>query len=252
MNSLMGYIMIDKVLLVEDDPDIAGLIQIHLQEQAIEVTHAVTGKQAQQYFSDIKPDLVLLDLMLPDASGLDLCQQFKQHNPLQAVLMLTARNSEVDRVVGLELGADDYMGKPFSGRELQARVRALLRRVNLHKTAQLTQTRDANSAQDITLKGLKLNKDKRSAFYKRNELDLTATEFDLLYFFLKQPEHVFSRAQLLEKVWGYQHQCYEHTVNSHVNRLRQKIEMNPAKPAIIETVWGVGYKLNPKGVASAE
>jgi len=244
--------MINKVLLVEDDEDIAALIQIHLQEQAIEVTHASTGEQAKQCFSLLKPDLVLLDLMLPDASGLDLCQQFKQQNPLQAVLMLTARNSEVDRVVGLELGADDYMGKPFSGRELQARVRALLRRVNLINNSHSVKVIPEKLSSGITLKALQLNKDKRSAFYQQNELDLTATEFDLLYFFLKQPEHVFSRAQLLEKVWGYQHQCYEHTVNSHVNRLRQKIEINPAKPAIIETVWGVGYKLNPKGVACAE
>ena len=245
--------MIDKVLLVEDDADIAGLIEIHLQELAIEVTHAKTGKQAISYFETFKPDLVILDLMLPDASGLDLCQQFKQQIPLQAVLMLTARNSEVDRVVGLELGADDYMGKPFSGRELQARVRALLRRVNLVKASHSKQQKNSDEAsKGISIKGLALNKEKRSALYKHNELDLTATEFDLLYFFLKQPEHVFSREQLLEKVWGYQHQCYEHTVNSHVNRLRQKIEINPAKPTIIETVWGVGYKLNPKGVACAE
>ncbi|MEH6453679.1 MAG: response regulator transcription factor [Psychromonas sp.] len=242
--------MTDKVLLVEDDVDIAGLLKIHLHEMALQVFHSATGAEAMQAFAEHSPDLVILDLMLPDASGLDLCQQFKQRNPLQAVLMLTARNSEVDRIVGLELGADDYMGKPFSGRELQARVRALLRRVNVVKQSQITANNvGKNQSLDVSIGQLQLDKGKRLALYFNKELDLTATEFDLLYFLLEKPEHVFSRAQLLEQVWGYHHECYEHTVNSHVNRLRQKIEKDPAKPKIIETVWGVGYKLNPKGVS---
>ena len=241
--------MTDQVLVIEDDADIAGLLKLHLQELALTVTHAATGQEARQLLAEQKFDLVLLDLMLPDTSGLDICGQIRRENPAQAIMILTSRSSETDRVVGLELGADDYMSKPFSARELQARVRSLLRRVHLLAQSTAQQVKELEPDTCIRFGCLQLDKFRHTASYGDKTLDLTATEFELLHFFSSQPERVFSRAQLLEAVWGYQHECYEHTVNSHVNRLRNKIEVNPAKPEIIQTVWGVGYKFNPAGVA---
>ncbi|RJG42606.1 response regulator transcription factor [Motilimonas pumila] len=240
--------MTDSVLVVEDDFDIAGLIKLHLQELALQVKHVSHGEQALAQLANNQYSLVILDLMLPDSSGLDICAQIRRQRPEQGILILTSRNSETDRVVGLELGADDYMCKPFSARELQARVRSLLRRVHLLQDQAQASAAELNEV--LRMGALEVDKTKHRARYCQQALDLTATEFELLHFLTSKPDRVFSRSQLLEAVWGYQHECYEHTVNSHVNRLRNKLERNPAKPEIIQTVWGVGYKFNPAGVSA--
>ncbi|WP_102798654.1 response regulator transcription factor [Bowmanella denitrificans] len=233
-----------RVLLVEDDADIAELVRVNLLEAGIHTQHFDQGIDALSAALSGEFDLVLLDLMLPDISGLDICRQVRQARPAQAILMLTAKDAEMDRVLGLELGADDYMTKPFSVRELQARVRAQLRK------AALIQQRKHNDSDDaqLTLGRLCIDQLQHIASLGSLHLDLTATEFELLHYLARHPNQVFSRSQLLESVWGYHHSGYEHTVNSHINRLRNKLEQNPNHPKVIETVWGVGYKLNPQGV----
>ena len=192
--------------------------------------------------------------MLPGISGLDICRQLRQEKPLQAILMLTSKTSETDRVLGLELGADDYMTKPFSVRELQARVRTHLRRVRaLNGNAQLSSIVSNNANQDnahatTCIGQLLIDHRYHQVTYKDEAINLTSTEFELIDFFCKHPDQVFSRTQLLDSVWGYNHSGYEHTVNSHINRLRNKLEQDCSEPQIIQTVWGVGYKLNSAGV----
>ncbi|WP_111979213.1 response regulator transcription factor [Algibacillus agarilyticus] len=252
----------DRVLIVEDEQDIADLIKVNLAELAIETAHANNGQQALDLALNHDFELILLDIMLPGLSGLDVCRQVKDKKPHQAIMMLTSRNSETDQVVGLELGADDYMTKPFSVRELQARVRSHLRRVHVFADLQkasntgLSQQAPANNEgiidtlnnKAINIGALRINAQKHDVELNNTKLDLTTTEFDLLLFLATHPEQVFSRAQLLDSVWGYQHSGYEHTVNSHINRLRSKIESNVSEPKIIQTVWGVGYKFDPASV----
>lgn len=233
--------MTDTVLIVEDDQDIADLIRVNLHELGIDTKHVSDGQTALNIALTQKFSLMLLDVMLPNVSGLDICRQVRQAKPEQAILMLTAKNSEMDRVLGLELGADDYMTKPFSVRELQARVRSQLRKVQLlSERVKSTPTPEKH----LSVGKLRLNEQQHLATYDNQRLDLTATEFDLLKHFAAHPDQVFSRAQLLEAVWGYHHSGYEHTVNSHINRLRAKLDMTQQQSGMIETVWGVGYKLN--------
>jgi DNA-binding response OmpR family regulator len=238
----------DTVLVVEDDQDIADLIVMNLQELSLTVEHCLTGELALEKLNDNNYSLVLLDVMLPGISGLDVCRQLRLQKPEQVILMITSRDSEIDRVLGLELGADDYMTKPFSVRELQARVRSQLRR--LHFVAQLEQQKSQQQQPDqhLTVGVLQIDNISHRTLLSGKELDLTSTEFDLLFFLASHPEQVFSREQLLSNVWGYHHSGYEHTVNSHINRLRNKVEKNATKPEIIQTVWGVGYKFNKQGV----
>lgn len=239
--------MIDSILVVEDEQDIADLIAVHLHELSLNVEHSLTGEKALELAFTNNYSLILLDVMLPGISGLDVCRQIRDKKPAQAILMLTSRTSETDRVVGLELGADDYMTKPFSVRELQARVRSQLRRV--HVMAQLTESVGVKEeTQTLCLGQLQIDIVTHTASLSGKSLDLTSTEFDLLFYLASYPEQVFSRSQLLSAVWGYHHSGYEHTVNSHINRLRNKLEQDPAKPEIVQTVWGVGYKLARQGV----
>jgi len=257
--SLLGNTMKDTVLIVEDEIDIAKLIQVHLTELDIDSDICCHGQQGLEQALKQNYQLVMLDVMLPGINGLDICRQLRQEKPLQAILMLTSKTSETDRILGLELGADDYMTKPFSIRELQARVRTQLRRVhafadrnktNGHK-ADVTSSPVNNTEQDnnnTCVGQLLVNQRYHQVIYKDNAINLTATEFELLDFLCKNPDQVFSRAQLLDGVWGYNHSGYEHTVNSHINRLRNKLEEDCAEPKIIQTVWGVGYKLNSAGV----
>jgi len=244
--------MTDNILIVEDDNDIAELIKVNMQDLGLHVTHCNNGEEAitqalKQHFS-----LIILDLTLPGCSGLDVCQQVKKVKPEQAVLMLTARSSEIDRIIGLELGADDYMAKPFSVKELSARVHAMLRRVHLLDKNQEEETEVDTSS--LCHGQLMINQRTHEVVLRQKSLDLTATEFDLLRFMVQHPGQVFSRTQLLDKVWGYQYNGYEHTVNSHINRLRNKLvagqpqSNNKVLPTIIETVFGVGYKFSPEGV----
>lgn len=237
--------MNDSVLVVEDDNDIADLIRVNLAEIGITVDHAAYGDVGLAKALDNQYELLLLDVMLPNVSGLDICREVRQRKPEQAIVMLTAKDSEMDRVLGLELGADDYLTKPFSVRELQARIRAQLRKV--HMLACAVQSQDDTQA-TVVIGQLQICTKRRTVLLREQHVDLTATEFELLVFLAQHPNQVFSRAQLLESVWGYHHSGYEHTVNSHINRLRAKIEANVTRPLIIQTVWGVGYKLNAMGV----
>lgn len=239
--------MSDSVLLVEDDQDIAELIRVNLLELGVVTTVQEQGDKALQLALDNDYSLLILDVMLPGVSGLDICRQVREQKPSQAIIMLTAKSSETDRVLGLELGADDYMTKPFSVRELQARVRSQLRKVHVFQEASNNaQVEDNNVA--IVIGALQINQKNHQVVFQENELELTATEFELLHHLASHPNQVFSRSQLLESVWGYHHSGYEHTVNSHINRLRAKIEQDATSPQIVQTVWGVGYKFNPQGV----
>lgn len=240
----------DKVLVVEDEQDIADLISLNLQELSLSVDHCLTGEQALNQIQQNDYSLVLLDVMLPGISGLDVCRQIREKKPEQVILMLTSRNAEIDRVLGLELGADDYMTKPFSVRELQARVRSQLRRIHLLADLSHKQQHLQSPEQYITVGDLQIDNLSHRTTLAGKELELTSTEFDLLLHLASHPEQVFSREQLLSSVWGYHHSGYEHTVNSHINRLRNKVERNATKPEIVQTVWGVGYKLSRQGLAA--
>lgn len=240
----------DTILVVEDDQDIADLISLNLQEIGLTVEHCLSGEVALEKLANNQYDLVMLDVMLPGISGLDVCRQLREQKPEQVILMVTSRISEIDRVLGLELGADDYMTKPFSVRELQARVRSQLRRVHLLSKISQQQIEKQSPEQYLTLGVLKIDCVSHLVTLNGNNVELTSTEFDLLFYLASHPDQVFSREQLLSSVWGYHHSGYEHTVNSHINRLRNKVETNATKPAIVQTVWGVGYKLCRHGVAA--
>ena len=229
-----------KVLVVEDNPDIAKLVTLHLEDLDCQVNLAADGIRGLDRARAEHYDLIILDLMLPGLEGLELCRRLRSEADYTPVLMLTAKSSEVDRVVGLETGADDYLTKPFSIHELLARVKAIFRRAEVfEKGRKVDSTR--LSAGDMTI-----DVEKRGVTVDGSPVDLTAKEFDLLLQFAKHPGRVYSRQQLLDLVWGSQHMGYEHTVNSHINRLRGKIEKNPAEPVYVLTVWGVGYKFNDR------
>lgn len=228
--------MTRRILVVEDDHDIAHLVELHLRDLGSEVTIAHDGSRGLELALRRTFDLIILDLTLPGTDGLEICRQLRGKTNYTPVLMLTARSADVDRIVGLELGADDYLTKPFNVRELVARVKALLRRVEALKQ----ETRDPAT---ILQSGyLTIDVEKRTVRAGGQVVELTAKEFDLLLHFARNPGRVYTRTQLLDQVWGYGHDGYEHTVNSHINRLRSKIERDHAQPAIILTVWGVGYK----------
>lgn len=228
--------MTHKILIVEDNPDIANLIQMHLKDIQCEGDIASDGLQGVEKFNKGNYELVILDIMLPVMDGLDVCKRIREKNKLTPVIMLTSKSSELDRVLGLEIGADDYITKPFSIPELMARVKAQFRR--LDAMALPTQT------PQLLVGDLSIDTEKHIATLKNRTLDLTAKEFDLLLHFASHPGRVYSRIDLLNQVWGYSYEGYEHTVNSHINRLRTKVEQDPAKPQYILTVWGVGYKFN--------
>jgi len=232
----MNTNMTHKILIVEDNPDIANLIQMHLKDIQCEGDIASDGLQGVEKFNKGNYELVILDIMLPVMDGLDVCKRIREKNKLTPVIMLTSKSSELDRVLGLEIGADDYITKPFSIPELMARVKAQFRR--LDAMALPTQT------PQLLVGDLSIDTEKHIATLKNRTLDLTAKEFDLLLHFASHPGRVYSRIDLLNQVWGYSYEGYEHTVNSHINRLRTKVEQDPAKPQYILTVWGVGYKFN--------
>lgn len=225
-----------RVLVVEDDAHIAELLRLHLQDESYAVKHAADGTTGMRLLDQGPWDLLVLDLMLPGVDGLEICKRARTMARYVPIIIISARSSEVHRILGLELGADDYLAKPFSMLELVARAKALLRRADaLARNARL-------EAGQLECHGLTLDPLARSAALDGRMLDLTPREFDLLYFFARHPDRVFSRLQLLNEVWGYSHDGYEHTVNTHINRLRTKIEADPAAPQRILTVWGRGYK----------
>jgi DNA-binding response OmpR family regulator len=232
--------MTRRVLVVEDDPDIGRLVSLQLAELGCESRLIDDGVSALAEAQQGRYDLVILDVMLPRLDGLQICRRLREAERYTPILMLTAKSSELDRVLGLELGADDYLTKPFSMLELAARVKGVFRRAEAGAATRAEQA--AGGSERIQHEGLSIDLQRHEALLRGQPVELTAKEFELLAFFARAPGRVFTRAQLLDQVWGYSHSGYEHTVNSHINRLRSKIERDPGNPDFIQTVWGVGYK----------
>ncbi len=225
-----------KVIIIEDNKDISDLVKLHLTDIGIQVDVFYNGIDGWNNIQKNSYDLIILDIMLPGIDGLKICKKIRNTSQVYTpILMLTSRSSEMDRVLGLESGADDYLTKPFSLMEMVARVKALIRR---HDAMQNRST----DKEQLQFTDLSINTQTREVVKHQQKLELTAKEFDLLLYFARHPGQVFNRMQLLDKVWGYGHEGYEHTVNSHINRLRGKLETDPRTPQFIKTVWGVGYQ----------
>jgi DNA-binding response OmpR family regulator len=235
-----------RVLVVEDDREIAELVRLHLVDLGCEVQLASNGAAGLAQAQTEPFDLVILDIMLPGMDGLEVCKRLRAGANYLPILMTTSKSTELDRVLGLELGADDYLTKPFSVGELMARVKAIFRRVDAMAAAAMQPPPATLSAGELAI-----DRERRVVTLGGKPVDLTAKEFDLLACFAEHPGRVFNRAQLLDKVWGYSNIGYEHTVITHINRLRAKIEENPAKPRYILTVWSVGYKFAELGTGEA-
>ena len=227
-----------KILLVEDDPEIRGLLKLHLNGQLYYLTSSATGKDALQRMSEETFDLIILDITLPDVNGMELCKTVRENNRQTPIMMLTCRGEETDKVLALELGADDYVTKPFGILELMARTKALLRRSH-HVHAEKF---DQDGC--IIFKDLIIDINKRKASVRGGRIELTNKEFDLLVLLAKHQGKTFSRHELLELIWGVTFSGYEHTITSHINRLRIKIESNLQRPEYILTAWGTGYRFS--------
>jgi two-component system OmpR family response regulator len=228
-----------RLMVIEDDPDIAEVLRVNLRDEGFEIEHATDGETGLLCIESGTYELLILDLMLPGIDGFEICRRVRLRPDYLPIVIISAKSAEAHRILGLELGADDYLTKPFSVLELAARVRALFRRID-------RLTLDSVSSPALLRFGdLCLDANAREVKICGKDIILTPREFDLLHFFAQHPNKVFTRLELLNQVWGYGHDGYDHTVNSHINRLRSKIEHDPANPAIIVTVWGVGYKFNP-------
>ena len=228
-----------KVLIIEDDVNISELVAIHLRDLDFDVDFAYDGKEGLLKANSNSYQIIILDIMLPLMDGFEVCRRIRQDQNNTPILMLTSKSEEIDKVVGLELGADDYLTKPFSVRELIARIKAILRRSEITRNT-------SNTTVALNFDDLKINKDKRVTTIKGSRVELSPKEFDLLYLLCSNPGVTYSREQLLNEVWGYEFSGYEHTVNSHINRLRAKIEANMNEPEYILTTWGVGYRFSEK------
>ena len=222
--------------MIEDDVSIVELVDIHLKDIHCETTKAYTGNDGLHFAKKNKYDLIILDIMLPDIDGIEICKRIRAEKIFTPIMMLTARSEEIDKIIGLETGADDYLTKPFSIREFIARVKAIIRR------AEIGLINKNISEEIITCGQLSVDTQKRKVTLDGNKIELTPKEFDLLYLFMSNPGKSYSRENLLSNVWGYEFSGYEHTVNSHINRLRTKIETDLASPEYILTTWGVGYR----------
>ncbi|MFN0185021.1 MAG: response regulator transcription factor [Aquabacterium sp.] len=231
--------MNEHLLIVEDDDAIADALTLHLKEAGYRLHRERDGLLAMRAIDRQRWDLVLLDLMLPGADGWDVCRHLRQRHPGVPVIMLSARSAEAHRVLGLELGADDYLAKPFSMLELVARMRSLLRRIEQLRA-------QVQAPVELRFGSFRLDTATRRLFDAEREVALTLRELDLLVFLARHPQRNFGRDELLRRVWGAGFDGFEHTVNSHINRLRNKIEANPREPRRIVTVWGVGYRFEPE------
>ena len=233
----------ESILVVEDDPDIANLIRLHLAGtyQNVDICH--DGIEAYRMARENSWELLVINSCLPNKNGLELCRDLRANQFNMPIVMLSNQSSEIDRVLGLEMGADDYITKPFGLTELTARVKAILRRSTKTHTT-VAKKRPIREIIHSTEHNLTLDTRLRKLAIAGKDITLTAKEFDLMLYFLQNPGTIFSREHLLNEIWGYSHQCYEHTVNSHISRLRAKIERDPASPKMIITKWGVGYQFN--------
>jgi two-component system alkaline phosphatase synthesis response regulator PhoP len=227
-----------NVLIIEDDQNIADLLEIHLHDLDCKVMKASDGEKGLRLAKTSRFDLVILDLMLPKLDGLEVCRQLRAEKHYTPILMLTAKSDELDKVLGLETGADDYLTKPFAVREFIARAKAIFRRVEAVKV----ESTSAGSAREIKRGKLTIDRELRKVTVSGKKIELTPKEFDLLLLFASHPGRTFTREQLLNTVWGYQFEGYDHTVNSHINRLRTKVERDATQPRYILTTWGVGYR----------
>jgi two-component system alkaline phosphatase synthesis response regulator PhoP len=225
-----------QILLVEDDPEIVNLLKLNFDASLYELTMSNNGNDALRKASAKNYHLIILDIMLPGIDGIEVCKKLRERNITTPIIMLTSRSEEIDKVLALELGADDYITKPFSIRELIARTKAILRRTESNLDA------SKDEVIEIRINDLYINKEKMKASLKDKRLDLTAKEFELLYLLAANRGKTFSRQELLEMIWGYSFSGYEHTVTSHINRLRMKIEPDLQKPSYILTTWGIGYR----------
>lgn len=230
----------DKILIIEDDQNIADVIEIHIKDLGYQLDRAIDGRSGLEKAISGNYALIILDWMLPEMDGLDVCKNFRLENKYTPILMLTARTDEMDKVLGLEFGADDYITKPFSVRELVARIKATLRRLEVDKR----ELEKENEKEQLLFGDLSINLTKRKVMLDSQIVELTAKEFDLLTLFATNPGRTYNRQVLLDLVWGYQYDGYDHTVNSHINRLRNKIEKDPANPRYLKTLWGVGYRFS--------
>jgi two-component system OmpR family response regulator len=230
--------MTHEVLVIEDDPELARLIKTHLAEIDCRVKIVFDGKAGLAAAEAKTYDLVILDLMQRGKDGLEICRRLRARADYPPIVMLSSRGSEIERIIGLEMGADDYVTKPFNIFELMARVKGIFRRVSAIKS-EFTKAKIV-----VKAGGMIIDSDKRSVILDNRSIDLTAKEFALLHHLAQNPGRVYTREQILDLVWGYNHAGYEHTVNSHVNRLRGKIERDPTNPVYVRTVWGVGYKFS--------
>jgi DNA-binding response OmpR family regulator len=228
-----------KILVIEDDGNIAQLLDLHLKDMGYSVTLAYDGTEGLKQAVSKRYDLIILDIMLPGIDGLEICRRVRSGSKYTMIFMITCKSSELDRVLGLEIGADDYLTKPFSIRELLSRVKALFRRMEAIRSAYVEGKEKTLSAGDLFI-----DLEKRKVLLGGKPVNLTTREFELLIHFIRRPGVVYSRSQLLDSVWGYSYEGYEHTVNSHINRLRAKLERDPARPRYILTVRGVGYKFS--------
>lgn len=226
-----------QVLIIEDDPEIVDLLEIHLADLDCQIAKAFEGTDGLQKALAQPYDLIILDIMLPGTDGLEICRKLRGQERYTPILMLTAKSEEIDKILGLETGADDYLTKPFSVREFISRVKAIFRRVDMIMGMQQQQ-----NGKVLEIYGLHMDAEKRKAVLQGQTLNLTPKEFDLLWTMASHPGRSYSRAELLNLVWGYEFSGYEHTVNAHINRLRAKLEANVNQPAYILTTWGIGYR----------
>lgn len=226
-----------RILVVEDEPSLAEVVSLYLKRAGFQVQIASDGRQAMDILERQIPDFVILDLMLPEVDGLSLTRWLRDHSDVP-IIMVTARREEIDRIAGLEMGADDYVVKPFSPQELVSRVRAVLRRTGREQVG-------AESERILSFDAMTINPLTRIVTVKEAQIELTAKEFDMLYHLARHPKQVFTRDQLLERVWGGAEYIDPGTVTVHVRRLREKIESDPSSPKHLLTVWGVGYKFEP-------
>ena len=228
-----------SILAIEDDPSLLELLKIHLRDIHCQLETAEDGLDGLKRILENEYDLIILDIMLPSLDGFEICKRARAQNIKTPILMLTAKTEEIDKILGLEIGADDYVVKPFSIRELMARVKALLRRASLAMESPLSE-----STQTISRGDLEIDVEKRKVMIADKRVELSPKEFDLLILLASNPGVSYNRNRLLNLVWGYEFEGFAHTVNSHINRLRAKIESDMSEPTFILTTWGVGYRFN--------